>query len=195
MADSRPADGLAELQSKLRGGAAEREEAFAELLRREARHDEHVARSGSAATREELGSHKLMALRARSLELELDEADIEAAMDEADPKAGMIELLMAQTDPRAQEFKDIAVGCAAPFCELLCKSASEVGPDEYRRAAQVFTALSGVDPGRVGGECNKMDQCNIYHAWRSPDSAFGVVLAKEPQSLTSNDALLLAMAM
>jgi hypothetical protein len=40
-----------------------------------------------------------------------------------------------------------------------------------------------------------MDQCNIYHAWRSPDSAFGVALAKEPQSLTSNDALLLAMAM
>ena len=55
---------------------------------------------------------------------------------------------------------EIAVACASPLCEVLCKAVAEVGVAEYHRAAQVLTALSGVDPARVGGECYKPDQCN-----------------------------------
>ena len=69
---------------------------------------------------------------------------------------------------------EIAVACASPLCEVLCKAVSEVGVAEYRRAAQVLTALSGVDPARVGGECWKPTQCNIFKVWMAPDSALGV---------------------
>jgi hypothetical protein len=69
---------------------------------------------------------------------------------------------------------EIAVACASPLCEVLCKAVSEVDVAEHRRASQVLTALSGVDPGRVGGECWKPDQTNICTAWMAPDSALGV---------------------
>lgn len=69
---------------------------------------------------------------------------------------------------------DLAVACASPLCEVLCKAVSEVDAAEYHRAWQVLTAVSGVDPARVGGECIKPDQCNIFAAWMSPDSALGV---------------------
>jgi hypothetical protein len=67
-----------------------------------------------------------------------------------------------------------AVACASPLCEVLCKAVSEVDAAEYHRAAQVLTVLSGVEPARVGGECIKPDQCNIFAAWSAPDSALGV---------------------
>ena len=69
---------------------------------------------------------------------------------------------------------EIAVACAVPLCEVLSKAISEVNATEYHRAWQVLTALSGVDPGRVGGECSKLDQCNTFTAWMAPDSALGV---------------------
>jgi hypothetical protein len=90
--------------------------------------------------------------------------------------------------------KDIAVACASPLCEVLCKDVSEVGAEESRRAAQVLTAISGIDPARVGGECHKPDQCNIFKVWTAPNSALGVVLAKEPSALTAEDALTVACA-
>ena len=86
---------------------------------------------------------------------------------------------------------EIAVACASPLCEVLCKPLSEVDVAEYHRASQVLTALSGVDPSRVGGECTKPDQCNLFTAWLAPDSALGVALAKDPSSLTAGDALTL----
>ena len=69
---------------------------------------------------------------------------------------------------------EIAVACASPLCEVLCKAVSEVGVAEWHRAAQVLTALSVVDPGRVGGECWKPNQCNIFKVWMAPDSVLGV---------------------
>jgi hypothetical protein len=85
--------------------------------------------------------------------------------------------------------KAIAVACASPLCEVLCKDVSEVGAEEHRRAAQVLTALCGIDPARVGGEITKPDQCSIYQAWTAPNSALGAVLAKELSALTTEDAL------
>ena len=64
---------------------------------------------------------------------------------------------------------DIAAACAPPLCEVLCKAVSEVDVAEYQRAAQVLTALNGLDPARVGGECSKPDQCNFFMAWAAPD--------------------------
>ena len=85
---------------------------------------------------------------------------------------------------------EVAMACASPLCEVLCKPATEVGVAEYQRACQVLTALSGIDPARVGGECNRPDQCNIFKVWLTPDSVLGVVLAKEPAALTPEDALI-----
>ena len=69
---------------------------------------------------------------------------------------------------------DIAVACASPLCEVLCKAVSEVDVAEYHRASQVLAALNSVDPARVGGECWKPDQCNVWKVWTAPDSALGV---------------------
>ena len=69
---------------------------------------------------------------------------------------------------------EIAVACASPLCEVLCKAVAEVDAAEYHRAAQVLIALSGAEPARVGGECIKPDQCNLFKAWMAPDSALGV---------------------
>jgi hypothetical protein len=88
---------------------------------------------------------------------------------------------------------EIAVACALPLCEVLCKAISEVDVAEYHRAAQVLTALSGVDPARVGGECWKPGQVNIFTAWMAPDSALGVLLAKDPASLSAEDAVTVAL--
>ena len=88
--------------------------------------------------------------------------------------------------------KGIATACAAPLCEVLCKDVSEVGVEEYCRAVLVLAALCGIDPSRVGGACTKPDECNIYKVWTAPNSALGVVLAKEPSALTAEDALIIA---
>ena len=69
---------------------------------------------------------------------------------------------------------ETAVACASPLCEVLCKAVAEMDVAEWNRAAQVLTALSGVEPARVGGECVKPDQCNICKVWMAPDSALGV---------------------
>jgi hypothetical protein len=84
---------------------------------------------------------------------------------------------------------ETAVACASPLCEVLCQPVSEVSAAEWRRAAQVLTALSGLDPARVGGECWNPRQCNLAQVWMAPDNALGVVLAKEPASLSAEDAL------
>ena len=41
----------------------------------------------------------------------------------------------------------------------------------------MLTALTGVEPARVGGECCKPGQCNMYTAWMAPDSVLGAMLA------------------
>jgi hypothetical protein len=71
-------------------------------------------------------------------------------------------------------FVEIAVACASPLCEVLCKAVSDVDVAEWQRAAQVLAALGGVGPARVGGECWKPDQCNIFKVWMAPDSTLGV---------------------
>ena len=189
----------AELIAQLHGGAAEREAAYVELLRRETQHNASSspgASSAPAAVRdEELRGMKLSALRARAMEEELDEAAVESALDADEPKAALVELLLARR-PSAEEklMADIAVACASPLCEVLCKPVSEVSVAEYHRACQVLTALSGVDPVRVGGEACKLDQCTNFNVWKAPDSALGVMLGKEPSALTPEDALTAAFA-
>jgi hypothetical protein len=89
---------------------------------------------------------------------------------------------------------DIAVACASALCEVLCKDLSDVGTEELRRAAHVLTAITGIDPARVSGECNKPDQCHIWKALACPNSALGAVLAKEPSALTAEDTLTIAWA-
>eukprot|EP01050_Picozoa_sp_SAG11_P001852 SAG11_NODE_86_length_17300_cov_11.466717_24_plen_88_part_00 len=78
--------------------------------------------------------------------------------------------------------------------QVLCKPVTEVGVAEYRRASLVLTALSAVAPSSVGGECSKPGQCNIFTAWMTAESALGVVLAKDPASLSLDDALTVACA-
>jgi hypothetical protein len=192
----------AELIAQLHGGAAEREAAYVELLRRETQHNASSSPGASSAPAaatavrdEELRGMKLTALRDRAMEEELDETAVESALDADEPKAALVELLLARR-PSAEEklMADIAVACASPLCEVLCKPVSEVSVAEYHRTWQVLTALSGVDPVRVGGECIKLGQCNWAKVLVAPDSALGVMLAKEPSALTLEDALTAAFA-
>ena len=69
---------------------------------------------------------------------------------------------------------EIAVACASPLCEVLCKDVAEVDVEEWHRSSHVLVALTGVDPARVGGECWKPEQCNLPKLWLAPDSALGV---------------------
>jgi hypothetical protein len=119
-------------------------------------------------------------------------------------EAAYAELLRLEADTSAtaapHDVPEIAVACAPMLCAVLCKDVAEVSVEEYRRACQVLTALSGVDPVRVGGECTKLEsacvaQCNIWTVWASAGSAVGVALAKDAASMTSDDALTLACAM
>lgn len=163
--------------ANLRGGVAEREAAYAQLLRRE---EEHNANSAPAATapattatrEEELQALTLSALRARALMEEHTEQDVEAATDDTeDPKAALVQLLLSRAP---ESLATIAVACASPLCDVLCKNVSEVNVTEWHRAAQVLTALSGADPAHIGAECVKPDQCNYFAVWTAPDNALGV---------------------
>jgi hypothetical protein len=129
------------LVAQLRGGAVEREAAYAELLLREAEH----SNAANPCTDGTSGANSLLA--------------------------------------------EIAVACALPLCEVLCKPVSEVGAQELRRATLVLVALVAIDPRRVGGECYKPNQFNICKAQLAPESALGVLLEKTPAALTLDDAL------
>ena len=69
---------------------------------------------------------------------------------------------------------------------------SEADVVEYQRAARVLTALSGVDPARVGGECAKVGQCNFASAFTASHTALAVVHAKDPATLTEEDVITVA---
>ena len=112
-------------------------------------------------------------------------------------EAAYAELLRLEADPSAtvapHDLPEIAVACAPMLCAVLCKDVAEVSVEEYRRACQVLTALSGVDPVRVGGECTKLEsacvaQCNIWTVWASAGSAVGVALAKDAAAMTSDES-------
>ena len=167
--------------ANLRGGTAEREAAYTELLRREEDHNANAdaAPAATAATRaEELQALKLSELRARALMADYTEDDVAAAMDDTEePKAALVQLLLShgtRSEEDPESLAAIAVACASPLCEVLGKDASEVDAAEWHRAAQVLTVVSSVDPARVGGECVKPDQCNLFTAWMAPDSVLGV---------------------
>ena len=178
--------------TQLRGSADEREAAYVELFRREAEHNASTGSFSAPAMREE----KLMALRSRATMEELDEDAVGPAMKAGQPKAAPIELLRARRpSAEGKAVADVAVACATPLYEILCKPIAEVSVIEYHRASQVLTALSGVDPVRMGGACWKPAQCSLWSAYTAPDSALAVMLAKEPAALTLEDALTAAMAM
>jgi hypothetical protein len=187
--------------ANLRGGATEREAAYTELFRREAEHNANggsgsgsAASSGAPAVRaspEELQALSWSALRARALVEEHTEEDVEAAMDDAEPKAALVQLLLSQKQD-LESLAAIGVACASPLCEVLCKAVAEVGVAEYLRASQILTALSGVEPEGMGGECYKPDQCNICTALAAPDSALHMLVTKDPAKLTAEDALAVA---
>ena len=102
---------------------------------------------------------------------------------------------------RRKQIADIAVDCTVPLCGVLTRPVAEVSVQEYHRAAQLLVALSGVDPGRVGGETCRPDippgkrlwtedTCACRAVAESKESALGVVRAKDLQTLTPEDALL-----
>jgi hypothetical protein len=106
---------------------------------------------------------------------------------------------------RRREIADIAVACTIPLCGVLTRPVAEVGVEEYCRASRLLVALSGVDPGRVGGETIWPDIPREERPWmedtsavraiaESPESALGVVRAKakDLQTLTREDALTVA---
>ena len=142
-------------------------------------------RGGGAAEREAVYAELLR----REEEAEHSSGASAAAVGTQLPAAGS----SADTSP-AEHFAEIAVACASPLCEVLCKNAAEVSAEEWRRAAQVLTALCGVEPARVGGQCYSAGQCTLCAAWVAPESALGVLLAKEPAALTPEDALTVGCA-
>lgn len=93
--------------------------------------------------------------------------------------------------------------CAIPLCELLLKPVAEVDAAEYRRAALVLTAIGGVAHTRVGAVLSDIRKPINFWAvlsgtpvgqpWTPPRSALGVALAKDPASLTAEDALTVAV--
>ena len=119
--------------ANLRGGTAEREAAYTELLRREEEHNANAdaAPAATAATRlEELQALKLSELRARALMADYTEDDVAAAMDDTEePKAALVQLLLShgtRSEEDPESLAAIAVACASPLCEVLGKAASEV---------------------------------------------------------------------
>jgi hypothetical protein len=116
-------------------------------------------------------------------------------------EAAHYELASSPKSRRRREIADIAVACTIPLCGVLTRPVVEVGVEEYHRAAQLLVALSGVDPGRVGGETIRPgippaerlwteDTCGFRAVAGSPGSALGVVRAKKDlQTLTPEDAL------
>jgi hypothetical protein len=100
----------------------------------------------------------------------------------------------AATRHDADAVVEIAVAMAVPLCEVLCRPASEVSVTEWRRAAQVLTAMSSLEPARVGGECTKPKQCNAWSVLTAPDSALGAVWAKQSAALTVEDALTVGLS-
>jgi hypothetical protein len=144
--------------------------------------EELIARLGGGAGR---GPRDRAALR--------DSACTELRRLEAEHSARGSGKKMSAGPVGAGSLADIAVACASPLCEVLSKPASEVDAEEYRRAALVLTALSGVDPVRVGGECLKPEQHNLW-GWAASGTALGAALAKEPAALTRDDALVVACA-
>jgi hypothetical protein len=93
--------------------------------------------------------------------------------------------------------------CAIPLCELLLKPVAEVDAAEFRRAALVLTAIGGVAHTRVGAVLSDIRKPINFWAvlsgtpvgqpWTPPRSALGVALAKDPASLTAEDALTVAV--
>jgi hypothetical protein len=113
------------------------------------------------------------------------------------------ELASSPKSRRRRVIADIAVACTIPLCGVLTRPVAEVGVEEYRRASRLLVALSGVDPGRVGGETIRPNIRREERPWtedtsavrafaESPDSALGVVRAKDLQTLTREDALTVA---
>ena len=113
------------------------------------------------------------------------------------------ELASRPKSRRRREIARIAVACTIPLCGVLTRPVVEVGVEEYHRASQLLVALSGVDPGRVGGETIrpgipdeerqwKEDTCACCAVAESRESALGVVRAKDLQTLTREDALTVA---
>ena len=88
---------------------------------------------------------------------------------------------------------EIAVACASPLCQVLCRPVAEVGAVEWRRACQVLTSIGTLEPARIGAECQcKPTQCSLWTVLGTADCALGAVLAKQPAALTLEDALTVA---
>ena len=157
----------AEIVAQLCGGAAEREAAYAHLLQLEAEHF-----NANAALDD--GTADLIAQHTVTEKVDETQQATQSvgAMGEGMHEHGTARAAAVRESSRS--LADIAVACASPLCEVLCKTASEVDVAEWHRASQVLAALSGLDPARVAGECYKTDQCNTFKVWTAPDSALGV---------------------
>jgi hypothetical protein len=111
-------------------------------------------------------------------------------------------LTLAQENASSDHLGDsstanVAAACSTPLCKVLCKPVSVVGAEEWRRAAQVFTAISCVAPARVGAASNQRDQRDhtVYSVRMAPDNVLGAMLRKAPSALTREDALIAAWGM
>eukprot|EP01043_Picozoa_sp_COSAG02_P044547 COSAG02_NODE_3989_length_5943_cov_5.761636_7_plen_564_part_00 len=82
----------------------------------------------------------------------------------------------------------VALKCAEPLWQLLCRDADEVDRDEYMRVGLLCAALAHVDPLRIGSE--------FFLGWAPPWEAEGTVLSKilvkSGAKITSDDVLLVA---
>ena len=118
--------------------------------------------------------------------LRLEAAHHEGAEAAAAPLAAQSE------DGRSEEtLVDIAAAVALPLCEVLAKDVEEVQVEEFQRTGRVLAALVGLDPVRVGSQTFKRGT-NIWTAITAPANAIAAVLAKQPASLTPDDAVTVA---
>ncbi len=140
-----------------------------------------VARLGGAPGEREAAYAELLAL-------ELEHSRAALASVSARGAAGS----RAAGEARARA--DVAVACVVPLCQVLCKPVADIGVAEWHRVCKVLTAIIMTDRARVGCEMLRPGQTNMIEFFSAPENALGVALAKEPSSLTVEDALTVAWA-
>ena len=85
----------------------------------------------------------------------------------------------------------LGASCVAALAAVLAKPTAEVETAEYRRCCLVLAHLVTLDPERVGLEWYK--EARFLSAWAAGNAA-DVVLSRDPEQLTKEDARTLAVS-
>jgi hypothetical protein len=171
----------------------------------------------ATAGRGDVRAMRVMELHALVLAEGIEPEAADGAMDEDDPKAALIALLKTEgssappgrildclgsdsaaeratgydlIDALADDDVEVAVAVAVPLDAVLTRDASDVGPDEWRRAALALARLVSFDCVRVGGEW--LRDSSHLRVWASEASSLAQVLSKLPSELTPADSALCA---